>query len=421
MITWINALATMIADNLFERDETNEDEQVEHQITRILQSSLDVRDQLPKVLKILADVLKADAISMLGFFQPSRRFELIATHGLGTPILAKLRLFFESGLAGKSFDRHQLIWLEDLQSARSDFHPICRLDEEGYRGYLSLPLIGHNDPTGMIEVFWRQPQPTQMWNQAFLERIAEQTAFAIQRAGILKDIRHRNEELQTKYNAMIEGLSRALEIRDIETEGHTRRVSQFAMRLVEHVQIPSNEWDSIRQGALLHDIGKLGIPDAILLKPGSLTPQERKVMQQHVMYGYNILAPIISARHTLDITLYHHEHWDGRGYPYGLKGEQIPLVARLFTIIDVYDALKSDRPYRPAWSHSQVLQYLREQAAREFDPNLVKLFLEIADEMKLTRTIRRFVPVSISDRKPARQILKCLRDGRLSKLVKECG
>ena len=209
----------------------------------------------------------------------------------------------------------------------------------------------------------------------------EQVAFAIQRAGILRDIRHRNEELQTKYNAMIEGLSKALELRDIETEGHTRRVSQFTMRLVEHMQLPPEDWDAIRQGALLHDIGKLGIPDAILLKPGSLTQPERKVMQQHVLYGYNILAPIISARHTLDITLYHHEHWDGKGYPYGLKGEQIPLVARLFTIIDVYDALKSDRPYRSAWSHSQVIQYMREQAGQEFDPHILKLFLEIAEEM----------------------------------------
>ena len=380
-ITWINALAKMITDNLFGRDETDEEKKFEHEITRILQSSLDVRDQLPKILEILANALQADTATMLGYFLPARRFELIATHGLATPNLAKLRLFFEAGLAGRNSERKQLVWIEDLQAAHSDFSPICRLDEEGYRGYLALPLIGHNDLSGMIEIFWHESQPTQNWNWDFLERVTEQIAFSIQRAGILKDIRHRNEELQTKYNAMIEGLSRALELRDIETEGHTRRVSQFTMRLVEHMQIPSNEWDSIRQGALLHDIGKLGIPDAILLKPGSLTPQERKVMQQHVMYGYNILAPIISARHTLDITLYHHEHWDGKGYPYGLKGEQIPLVARLFTIIDVYDALKSDRPYRSAWSHSQVLQYLREQAGHEFDPHIVKLFLEIADGM----------------------------------------
>jgi len=379
-ITWISALTKMIADNLFEPDSTNEEKLFEQEITRILQSSLEVRERLPKVLEILSGALKADAVTMLGYSPLGGRFELIATHGLATPILAKLRLFFEAGLAGKNFDRHQPIWIEDLQS-NAETRPISRLDEDGFRGYLAFPLVGHNDLSGVIEIYWYEPQAAKNWNWEFIERVTEQMAFAIQRAGILKDIRQQNTDLLTKYNAMIEGLSRALELRDIETEGHTRRVSQSTMRLVEHMHLPSDDWDAIRQGALLHDIGKLGIPDAILLKPGSLTPQERKVMQQHVLYGYNILAPIISARHTLDIALYHHEHWDGKGYPYGLKGEQIPLVARLFTIIDVYDALKSDRPYRSAWSHEQVLQYLKAQAGQEFDPYIVKLFLEIAGEI----------------------------------------
>jgi HD-GYP domain-containing protein (c-di-GMP phosphodiesterase class II) len=171
-----------------------------------------------------------------------------------------------------------------------------------------------------------------------------------------------------------------LELRDIETEGHTRRVSVLMMRFVDHMQLPSEQWDAIRQGALLHDIGKLGIPDAILLKPGSLTQREREVMQQHAVYGYNILAPIINLRQTLDIALYHHERWDGSGYPYALKGEQIPLVARLFAVVDVFDALTSDRPYRPAWSHSQAIEYLEEQAGQQFDPQIVKSFLEIADQ-----------------------------------------
>jgi HD-GYP domain-containing protein (c-di-GMP phosphodiesterase class II) len=151
------------------------------------------------------------------------------------------------------------------------------------------------------------------------------------------------------------------------------------MRLVEHMQIPPDQWDAIRQGALLHDIGKLGIPDAILLKPGSLTPSERKVMQQHAMYGYNILAPIINLRQTLDIARYHHERWDGKGYPYGLKGEQIPLVARLFAVVDVFDALTSDRPYRPAWTHAKTLAYIREQSGYIFDPQVATYFLEIAE------------------------------------------
>jgi HD-GYP domain-containing protein (c-di-GMP phosphodiesterase class II) len=148
------------------------------------------------------------------------------------------------------------------------------------------------------------------------------------------------------------------------------------------MQIPAAQWDAIKQGALLHDIGKLGIPDAILLKPGSLTQREREVMQQHALYGYHILAPIISLRQTLDIALYHHERWNGSGYPYGLQGEQIPLVARLFAVADVFDALTSDRPYRPAWTHTQAVEYLRDQAGHLFDPQVVELFLEIADQLR---------------------------------------
>jgi HD-GYP domain-containing protein (c-di-GMP phosphodiesterase class II) len=380
-IKWINALATLISENLFERDDTNEEKLCEQEITRILQSSIDVRDRLPKILELLAQAFKADALIMLSYVPQANRFELGATHGLSMLVIAKLRLFFEAGLAGRAFERHQPAWIEDMQMTRSEMHPISRMNEEGYRGYLAFPLIGHNDLTGMIEVLWREPQSTKHCNWEFIERVAEQIAFAVQRAGILRDIRQQNTELLTKYNAMIEGLSRALELRDIETEGHTRRVSRFAVRLAEHMGIPSDEWDAIRQGALLHDIGKLGISDDVLLKPESLNARERKIMQQHVHYGYNLLAHFISARHTLDITLYHHERWDGKGYPYGLKAEQIPLVARLFSIIDVFDALKSDRPYRPAWAYDQVLIYLREQAGGQFDPHIVRLFLEIADEM----------------------------------------
>jgi HD-GYP domain-containing protein (c-di-GMP phosphodiesterase class II) len=200
----------------------------------------------------------------------------------------------------------------------------------------------------------------------------------MERTNILRDLRQSNSDLVARYNAMIEGLSRALELRDLETEGHTRRVSLLTMELVQHTQFATEQWDSIRQGALLHDIGKIGVPDAILLKPGSLTAQERKVMQQHVQYGYNILAPITNSRHTLDITLYHHERWDGKGYPYGLAAEQIPLVARLFSIVDVFDALTSDRPYRTAWDASHALEYICAQSGTQFDPQIVPLFLEVA-------------------------------------------
>src|SRR5215207_2038247 len=241
MITWINALAKMISDNLFEQEQRSEEQQAEHQITRALQSSLDVRAPLPLVLETLAGLLKADAVTALGYQMSSQRFELIATHGLDRSILAKLNLYFETGLAGKNLDGQRPIWIEDLHASGSYPRPINRLDEEGFRGYLALPLIGHNDLAGVIEIFWREPQYSKTWNMEYLEQLAEQIAFAFQRTGILRDLRQRNEELQTRYNAMIEGLSRALELRDIETEGHTRRVSQLTMRLVKHAQIPADQ------------------------------------------------------------------------------------------------------------------------------------------------------------------------------------
>lgn len=380
-IAWINALANVISGNFFPEESYGLGERlVEHSICRVLQSSMDVRDPLPSVLELMAGVVQADAITAVSYNQRSQHFDLLATYRFDARVIAKLKMYFETGLAGKAVQERKLTWIEDLRSDNLDARPLSPLSEEGFRSYLALPLIGHNDFLGVLEVVWRMPQDIQACNIDFLERMAEQISFTMERTSIVKDLRHRNKELASAYNAMIEGLSRALELRDLETEGHTRRVSVLMMRFVEHMQIPSEQWDAIRQGALLHDIGKLGIPDAILLKPGSLTPQERKVMQQHAVYGYNILAPIINLRQTLDIALYHHERWDGSGYPYGLKGGQIPLVARLFAVVDVFDALTSDRPYRSAWSHLQAIEYLKEQTGQQFDPRVVELFLEITNQ-----------------------------------------
>lgn len=377
-IQWIHTLLDILLDGVSQQGQTERQErQVEQSITRIIHSSLDIRDALHDVMDALTVVLKADAITTLRYLPTLRRFELLETIGLEKFSLAKLHLRFDIGLGNRSFENWPL-WIDDLQSAPSDLQPITGFGEEGFHSYLTLPLIGHNDLIGALEVAWKQRQYTMPGNMEFLERVAEQIAFSMERSNILRDLRQSNSELMARYNAMIEGLSRALELRDLETEGHTRRVSLLTMELVKHMQIPTEQWDSIRQGALLHDIGKIGVPDAILLKPGSLTAQERKVMQQHVQYGYNILAPITNSRHTLDITLYHHERWDGKGYPYGLAVEQIPLVARLFSVVDVFDALTSDRPYRTAWDGPKALEYISAQSGTQFDPQAVKVFLKVA-------------------------------------------
>ena len=191
------------------------------------------------------------------------------------------------------------------------------------------------------------------------------------------NLEHAHAELKAAYEATIEGWSRAMDLRDRETEGHTQRVTQLTLKLAEAAGMEYNELVHIRRGALLHDMGKLGIPDAILLKPDKLTDDEWAFMRRHPQLAYDMLHPIEYLRPALDIPFCHHEKWDGTGYPRKLKGNEIPLAARIFAIVDVWDAVTSDRPYRPAWQKEVALLYLQEQSGKHFDPQVVELFFKI--------------------------------------------
>jgi putative nucleotidyltransferase with HDIG domain len=185
----------------------------------------------------------------------------------------------------------------------------------------------------------------------------------------------KNKELVIAYDSTIEGWGKALVLRDKETEDHSQRVTEMTLRTARAYGMNEEELVHVRQGALLHDIGKMGVPDSILLKEETLTPEEEKIMQNHPQNAYNILKPIEYLRHALDIPYCHHEKWDGSGYPRGLQGEQIPLAARIFALADSWDALVSERRYRKAWSREKVTEYIRSQAGIQFDPKLVELFL----------------------------------------------
>lgn len=193
------------------------------------------------------------------------------------------------------------------------------------------------------------------------------------------------EELRAAYDRTIEGWSRALDLRDKETEGHSCRVTEHSVRLAAELGMRDEELIHVRRGALLHDIGKMGIPDQILFKPGPLSDDEWVIMRRHPTFAYELLAPVDYLRPSIDIPHCHHEKWDGSGYPRGLKGEEIPLSARIFAVIDVWDALTSDRPYRPAWSRETARNQIREEAGRHFDPRVVEKFLEL--EMDGSETI----------------------------------
>lgn len=188
------------------------------------------------------------------------------------------------------------------------------------------------------------------------------------------------EELARAYDATLEGWSRALDLRDHETEGHSRRVTEMTIRLARRLGITGSALEHIRRGALLHDIGKMGIPDRILLKPGPLDADEWHVMRQHPTMAYELLAPIPYLHEALDIPWCHHERWDGTGYPRGLAGDAIPLAARIFAVVDVWDALSNDRPYRKASPPPEVIAHLKLLGGSHFDPVVLAAFLELLHE-----------------------------------------
>ena len=229
----------------------------------------------------------------------------------------------------------------------------------------------------MLEIFHRtRLDPEQDWFD-FLEALSMQAAIAIDSVESFETLQRSNAQLVLAYEATIRGWAHALDLRDRETEGHSQRVTELTVQLARAAGLSDEQIAHIRRGALLHDIGKLGIPDSILLKPGSLTPEEWVIMRRHPEYAFGMLSPIEYLRPALDIPYCHHERWDGTGYPRGLKGDQIPLAARLFAVADVWDALQSDRPYRARWPREQALEYIRSQAGKHFDPEVVELFLKV--------------------------------------------
>jgi putative nucleotidyltransferase with HDIG domain len=240
-------------------------------------------------------------------------------------------------------------------------------------------LIAKGQIKGVLEVFNRTPiHPDSEWCD-FLSALAGQTAIAIDNSTLFESLSRSNSELTLAYDATIEGWSRALDLRDRETEGHTQRVTAMTVKLARFIGLTESELVHIRWGALLHDIGKMGISDGILRKTGPLTDEETEEMKKHPIYAYNMLVPIRYLRQSLDIPYCHHEKWDGTGYPRKLKGPQIPLAARIFAIVDVWDALTSDRPYRSAWTETDVRDHIRNLSGTHFDPQVVDAFMRLPD------------------------------------------
>jgi putative nucleotidyltransferase with HDIG domain len=256
------------------------------------------------------------------------------------------------------------------------------IKEENLISYLALPLIAKGDAKGVLELFSREESGIEDEWLSFMEALAADTAMAVDHAQLFGSLQRSNEELKAAYDATIWGWSKALELRDKETQGHSERVVELTVRLAQRLGVWQGDLSALRRGAILHDIGKMGVPDSILLKPHPLSPQEWEMMSSHPEFASQMLSAIPFLQDSLDIPYCHHERWDGSGYPRGLKGEKIPLAARIFSVVDVWDALTSDRPYRDAWSYAKAYDYIEVNSGYLFDPHVVDVFLKMMQEEK---------------------------------------
>ena len=270
-----------------------------------------------------------------------------------------------------------MLILPNLSLVGQDFPRQKMIEMERFASYVGIPLIAKGQMKGILEVYHRTPfEMNDDW-MSFLNLLSGQTAIAVDNSLLFENLERLNAELMLAYDATIEGWSQALEMRGSETTGHSRRVLDWTLNLMHEMGVREREMQHVRRGALLHDIGKMGVPDEILHKPTSLTDDEWAVMRRHPQNAYDLLSPITYLRPALEIPYSHHEKWDGSGYPRGLKGEEIPLPARIFAIVDVYDALTSDKPYREAWSHQKAMDYIQAQSSLHFDPQIVEAFLQM--------------------------------------------
>lgn len=234
-----------------------------------------------------------------------------------------------------------------------------------------------------FETQWRNHKGDLIWVEESARRITDADGNVLYYEGSVKDITARKKadfELMMAYDTTLEGWTRALDLRDRETEGHSERVAALTTILAEAMGMREPELTHIRRGALLHDIGKIGIPDYVLRKEDALTAEEWEIMHKHPIYAYELLSPISFLRQSIEIPYCHHERWDGSGYPRGLKGQEIPFPARLFSVVDVWDAVTSNRRYQAAWPPEKALAYLIEQAGQLFDPQVVEAFCKLIQQ-----------------------------------------
>jgi PAS domain S-box-containing protein len=349
------------------------------QIDQAITGNMDLSLTLNIVVNQIMEQLAVDAVSILLYKSELQQLRYITGDGFRTDALKTTKLRLGEGYAGKAALERRLIHVTNLENTGSKFKDLNPLLEEGFIEYYGIPLISKGKVIGVLEIFNRSSLPTDGEWLGFLDTLAGQAAIAIDNIEMFSKLQQTNVELVHAYDTTIEGWAKALELRDMETKDHSNRVLELTLIMAEEFGFNEQDLMHIRRGALLHDIGKIGVPDEILQKPGPLTDEEWEIMKLHPTAAFQLLSPIQYLQPAMDIPYCHHERWDGSGYPRGLKGVVIPLAARIFAVVDVWDALSSDRPYRKAWPQEKILNYIKDESGKQFDPEVVALFLKIIE------------------------------------------
>lgn len=348
-------------------------------IDAVITGSMNLHSSLMEILTYIQKGLKVDAVSIILYDE--EREILTAERGVGfkAEVDSNVEIKLGQGFSGHIALVREPLFIPDVTFKKANYRYPVDLSSENITSYYGLPLLARGKLEGVLQIFSHtRLDPDEDWF-SFADALAGQAAVAVYNISLFADLEQANKDLVQAYDATIEGWAHALELRDKETVGHSRRVVGLSLRIAQRFGFDEEAIHHIRRGVLLHDIGKMGVPDEILRKPGPLTEEEWDIMRLHPGFAYDMLKDIEYLQPALKIPHYHHERWDGSGYPEGLIGEEIPLEARIFAVVDIWDALISDRYYRHAWSYERAFEYIKNESGKLLDPDVVAVFLEIIE------------------------------------------
>lgn len=351
-----------------------------HTVDIAVASSLDLQVTLKVFLEQVTSHLRVDAANVLLLNPHLQALEYASGRGFRGTGIRRVNLRVGEDAAGQAALERRFVGISQFGSSDAQFIHPERIAGEGFVSEYAVPLIARGKMKGVLELYFRSQFIADTEWQNFVETLARQAAVAIDDANLFEQLQRSYTELAVAYDSTIEGWARLLELRKVEPRGHSHHVSSMTVELARRMGVPDEELTHIHRGAILHDIGKLAIPDGILLKPGALTEAEWVVIRTHPVLARDLLMAIDYLRPAAVIPYTHHEKWDGSGYPRGLKGEQIPFVVRIFSVVEVWDVLKRDQPYRPAWTETEATDFIRTRAGQEFDPSVVEAFLAYIQE-----------------------------------------